>query len=243
MMTQIFSIISLFLRSIADYKSSATKYLVYTGMLALVVFAIIGYLGWKLSSVVGIWLADLLPTSWSHESTVFTFLTGIAINLLFWILMKYIMLILMSPLLSLISEKIEKQISHEAKNAGFSFATSAARSVRINLRNLTKEIVLSVILLIAGLIPGINVISLPLLFIVQAYFAGFGIMDFYLERHYTFLETKSLIWQHKWAAVTLGSIFSLLMLVPIIGVFFSPFLTTVTGTRYFASLNQTNPIT
>ncbi|HRO74143.1 MAG TPA: EI24 domain-containing protein, partial [Saprospiraceae bacterium] len=102
--------------------------------------------------------------------------------------------------------------------SGFGFTASAARTVRINMRNMLKELSLTGILFIGGLIPGLNIIVLILLFLVQSYFAGFGIMDFYLERHYTYRESVALVYKQKWAAIALGAIFTLLFLRPIVGV-------------------------
>lgn len=236
MFTQIFTIVGLFIKSIGDFKSGATKYLLYSGLIALAILSIIFYFTWNFSGKAGLWLASLIPWTWAHESAVFTFIVGISILFLFWILMKYIMLMLLAPILSVVSEKAELQLTGMLGGAGFSFANATARSVRINLRNMTKEIVMTVFLLIAALIPGINIFAVGVLFVVQAYFAGFGIMDFYLERHFTFRETIAEVYKHKFAAITLGGIFTLLLLIPVLGVIVAPYFTTVTATRYFANL-------
>ncbi|MFZ1456593.1 MAG: EI24 domain-containing protein, partial [Saprospiraceae bacterium] len=175
----------------------------------------------------------LTPWQWANETTILSFIIGLGLIVGFILIMKYILLIAMSPLLSYISEKAEKSIHTEYNIRGFSAATSAARSVRINMRNMVKEIILTILLLIAGLIPGLNVIAIPLLFIVQAYFTGFGIMDFYLERHMTFRETLGEVYRHKYASIILGGIFMLLFAIPVLGAIVAPYLTTVAGTQYF----------
>jgi len=231
------SILVQFISSVTQLKSDALKYLLYSGLLASLVFTTIIYLTWKFASVAGDKIAAWIPWSWAHESMVFSFFIGLTVMVLVFMVMKYILLILLSPLLSIISEKAEKQMTGLVGGAGFSFARSASRSVRINLRNLVKESVFTVLLLVVGLVPGINLIVLPLIFIVQAYFTGFGIMDFYLERHFTFRQTIPMVYNNKWAAITLGMIFMTLFFIPVVGVIVGPYFTTVTGTRYFIVKN------
>lgn len=96
-----------------------------------------------------------------------------------------------------------------------------------------KELFVSLVLFILSFIPGLQVITIPTLFLIQAYFLGFGFMDFYLERHYKMKETFQLVYQHKWAAVMLGGIFMIVFALPIIGVFLAPYLATKTATQYF----------
>lgn len=232
---QIKSILVLFISSVTRLKSDAVKYLFYSGLLAALVFTSIIYLTWKFAGTAGDTIAEWVPWTWAHESMVFSFIIGLTVIVLVFMLMKYILLILMSPLLSIVSEKAEKHITGLVGGAGFSFTRSASRSVRINLRNLVKETVFTILLLIVGLVPGINILVLPLIFIVQAYFTGFGIMDFYLERHFTFGQTIAIVYKNKWAAIALGTIFMILFFIPLVGVLVAPYFTTVTGTRYFIS--------
>ncbi len=235
---QIKSILGLFLSSVTQLKSDAVKYLLYSGLLAAFVFTSIIYLTWKFAGAAGDKIAEWIPWTWAHESMVFSFIVGVTVIVLVFMLMKYILLILMSPLLSIVSEKAEKHMTGLVGGAGFSFTRSASRSVRINLRNLVKESVFTILLLIVGLVPGINIMVLPLIFIVQAYFTGFGIMDFYLERHFTFGQTIPMVYKNKWAAITLGMIFMTLFFIPVVGVIVAPYFTTVTGTRYFISNSE-----
>ncbi len=232
---QIKSILFLFISSVTRLKSDAVKYLLYSGLLAALVFTSTIYLTWKFAGTAGDTIAEWVPWTWAHESMVFSFIIGMTVFVLVFMLMKYILLILMSPLLSIVSEKAEKHMTGLVGGAGFSFARSASRSVRINLRNLVKETIFTILLLIVGLVPGINILVLPLIFIVQAYFTGFGIMDFYLERHFTFGQTIPIVYNNKWAAVALGTIFMTLFFIPVVGVIVAPYFTTVTGTRYFIS--------
>jgi CysZ protein len=233
MIGQIKNIISSFFYSIASLKSGAIKYILITGFIALLIFGVMIWGAWMLAGYGASIVAVLTPWQWANESTLLSFIIGLGLIIGFILILKYILLIALSPLLSYISEKAEKSLNREYDIRGFSAATSAARSVRINMRNMVKEIFLTILLLIAGLIPGLNLIAIPLLFIVQAYFTGFGIMDFYLERHMTFRETLGEVYRHKYASIILGGIFMLLFAIPVLGAIVAPYLTTVAGTQYF----------
>jgi CysZ protein len=233
MINQISKIAAIFFQTLFSLKSEAIKFILFSGFLTLIIFSGVVWAAWSVSGWMAAKLAQLTPWDTSMESTLYSFMISLAIIVLFAMIIKYIILLLLSPILSYLSEKIEKSLRTDYIPGGFSMAASAARSVRINMRNFVKECFITVLLLIAGFIPGLNVISLPLLLLVQAYFAGFGIMDFYLERHKSFRETLVEVYDHKWAAITTGGIFLLLFAIPVLGAIIAPYLTTVTATKYF----------
>ncbi len=234
-MGQLAIIIKDFFIALSTMRRSAAKYILYTGLIGIALVALMLWIIWSFSSWFGTLVVTWIPWDWAKQTVFFSMISGIALAWICWITLKYILLIVSGPMLSIVSEKLEKKLGGDSGIKGFSFATSAARSVRINLRNLTKELVFSIVLLISGLIPGFNMIAIVLLFIIQAYFAGFGIMDYYLERHYTYKESLALVYKHKWAAIGLGAIFTFLFLIPIIGVMFAPYLCTVAATHYFVN--------
>lgn len=237
MISQIIKIFWYFIKSLGDFRAGGMKYLWYTGLIALGLLLLVAAGVWTFSAAAGTWLATIIPWEWAQQSVVFSFVIGFAVVFLCWILIKYIMLILLGPMLSVVSEKIETKLKGHAEGQGFSLTGSAVRSVRVNSRNVLREVVMSILLLILSFIPGINLIAIVLLFIVQSYFAGFGVMDFYLERHYTFKETVAKVYQHKWAAIAIGSIFTFLMFIPVLGVAVAPYFTTVAATRYFSEMD------
>ncbi len=233
MFRQISNIISLFFGTVTGKNTNALKYILYSGFAALMTCSLLIYMGFRFATITGEYLGSLVPWGWAHESVAFSIIIGIAVFLLFFMLIKYILLIALSPMLSYISEKTELALKGSNKGAGFSFAKSAVRSVRINMRNMLKELSLTVFLLILGFFPLLTVFVVPIIFIVQAYFTGFGIMDFYLERHYTFKESITKVYQNKWAAIVLGALFLVMFAIPVLGIVLAPYFTTVAGTRYF----------
>jgi CysZ protein len=236
-MQQIYSVISIFLESLTELKGGFVKYLLWSGLIALLLFTVLLYGIWTFSDVFGAWIAEIIPWNWAHESLLFSVVIGLMTLFICWFVAKYLLLMALSPVLSIVSEKIEKDYKEKTKST-FSVMSSAARSIRINLRNMIKELVVTVLLLVMSLIPGINILTFFLLFVVQSYFLGFGFMDFYLERHFTFSQTIALVWKHKWAAICIGSIFTFIILIPILGVLVAPYFVTVTATKYFAQMEE-----
>jgi CysZ protein len=135
----------------------------------------------------------------------------------------------MSPL----SEKIEARISNSSFQQDFSLKRilhEALRGVRIALRNIVREIFYSLILLILSFVPVVGIITAPALFMVQAYYAGFGNMDYYLERHFNVQGSAAFVRRYKGLAIGNGAIFLLLLMIPILGLFVAPVLATISST-------------
>lgn len=227
--------------ALSTLKGQALKYMMYSGLIGMALVGILIWITVNSASWMGMMVASWIPWEWAQQSVFFSVIIGIAIIWFFWIVLKYILLILSGPMLSLASEKLEQQLGVNTGMHGFSFAASTARSVRINMRNLLKELLLTTLLFISGLIPGLNLIALILLLLVQSYFAGFGIMDYYLERHFTYRESLQVVYNHKWAAIGVGAIFTMLFLIPVLGVLVAPYLCTAAATRYFVRENIQTP--
>ena len=67
------------------------------------------------------------------------------------------------------------------------------------------------------------------LFLVQAYYAGFGNMDYSLERHHSISGSIRFIRRNRWLAMGNGTVFMLLLMTGI-GFLFAPPLSTIAGT-------------
>ncbi|MGB6267718.1 MAG: EI24 domain-containing protein, partial [Olleya sp.] len=73
-------------------------------------------------------------------------------------------------------------------------------------------------ILLLKFIPVVNIFSTALLFLVQGYYAGFGNMDYTLERHYNYKNSIHFIKQNRGIAIGNGVVFILFLLIPVIGV-------------------------
>jgi CysZ protein len=77
--------------------------------------------------------------------------------------------------------------------------------------------------------PVIAPFAAVLLFLIQSYYAGFGNMDYTLERHFNFQESIAFVRQHKGIAIGNGIIFIGLILIGI-GFLIAPSFSTVAAT-------------
>jgi len=215
-------------------KYSLWKFVVATGILSCIVAYSIFKLIWTKSDGLGDWLASFYK--WERGSNFIASASDwLVFGLLFvacLILYKYIMLIVSAPIMSMVSEKIEMKKTG-GKPAPLSMSRSAKsliRGLRIALRNITKELFLTGLLLLLGLIPVVGIASAVLIFIVQANYAGFGACDFYMERHFSVKQSVRFIRKNRGIAIANGAIFLGLLAIPIVGFFLAPILTAIGAT-------------
>ena len=185
---------------------------------AVAIFAV-AY-GW--SDNFGSFISKAWVWEWGKETftTISTIVGGIIIVVIGLILFKHIIMALSAPFMSPVSEKIETHFTGNPPlySRNTSFTQQLWRGIRINGRNLIMELLLTIPVLLLKLIPLVNIFSTFLLFLIQAYYAGFGNMDYTLERHFKFGESLRFVKNHKGLAIGNGIVFLLILLVPIIGV-------------------------
>lgn len=195
-------------------------------LISFVIGVLIGFLVYYFSDNIGYFISRIWIWNWGKETfgTIGTVLGGIIIVAIGLILYKHIVMALASPFMSPVSEKIEKYYNKqkgekfdELTHRNTSFQQQLVRGIRVNVRNLSKELLYTVVLLLLSLIPVINLVTAPLLFLVQAYYAGFGNMDYTLERHFNYKESINFVQKNKGVAIGNGIIFMLLLMVPVIG--------------------------
>ncbi len=202
-------------------KLGLWKYFAIPMLISLITAVIIGFTAWGLSDNIGRWISGIWPWDWGAETfatiaSVFGALVIIAIGL---ILYKHIIMALSAPFMSPVSEKIETHIlGEDHAHRDTSFNAQLWRGIRINVRNLSLELLLTIPILLFSLIPVIGIIGTILLFLVQAYYAGFGNMDYTLERHYNYDKSVQFVRNHKGHAIGNGIVFMLFLLIPIVGV-------------------------
>ena len=83
--------------------------------------------------------------------------------------------------------------------------------------------------LLLGLIPLVGFLSPVFLFTTQAFYAGFGNLDYTLERHFSVVESSRFVRKYRFLAIGNGAVFMLLLMTGI-GFLIAPPLATVAAT-------------
>ena len=203
-------------------KLKLWKYFAIPMIISVLIAIIVVVSAYSLSENIGYYISKIWIWQRGKETfaTIGDIIGGLFIILIGLILYKHIIMALSAPFMSPVSEKIENHLTsnsnHNYRNTNF--IEQLWRGLRINFRNLSMELVLTIPILLLGFIPVIGILSTLLLFLVQAYYAGFGNMDYTLERHFKYAQSIQFVKNHRGLAIGNGIIFMVLLLIPIIGV-------------------------
>ena len=160
---------------------------------------------------------------------ILIWLVKFLIHVLFFFVFVYfggfIILIVLSPLFAWLSEQTDQIINNT--NYPFSWAqffNDIWRGILIALRNMFYELGITILVIIATLLPFINIISGPiaalLLFFVSSYFYGFSFMDYTNERkRIKMKDTVLLMKNYRGMAIANGMLFSFSLFIPLLGGF------------------------
>ncbi len=202
---------------------------------------------WALSRAdqLGEWLIGMYPFEWGRETIalLLVWLSGILMIIIALFVFRYLVMIVSSPFMSSLSERVEAKLTGQPipDTSLAQMISDLGRGVRIALRNIFREIILTLLLAVLGLlIPGIgSIISTGLTLIVQAYYAGFGNMDYLLERRrFAVQDTVQFVNRHRGLAIGNGAGWLALMLIPIVGWFLAPALGTTAATLSMLKLES-----
>ncbi|WP_431133229.1 EI24 domain-containing protein [Psychroserpens mesophilus] len=203
-------------------KLNLWKFFFIPIIISIITATVIGLSAYGFSDNIGrfiskIWIWDFGKETFTTISTFIGVIVVLAIGL---ILYKHIIMALSAPFMSPVSEKIEIYLTgikrHNHRNT--TFTEQLWRGIRINMRNLIKELLITIPILLLKFIPVVNIFSTVLLFVIQAYYAGFGNMDYTLERHLNYRKSVQFVRKHKGFAIGNGMVFILFLLIPVLGV-------------------------
>ena len=203
-------------------KLKLWKYFFIPIIISIITATLIALSAYGLSDNIGRIIAQIWPWEFGKDTftSVSTFIGGIVVVAIGLILYKHIIMAFSAPFMSPVSEKIEAHLTgvknHNHRNT--SFQEQLWRGIRINFRNLIKELLITIPLLLLKFIPVINLFSIGILVLVQAYFAGFGNMDYTLERHFKYRESLQFVRKNRGVAIGNGLVFILFLIIPVIGV-------------------------
>ncbi|GAF05727.1 EI24 domain-containing protein [Saccharicrinis fermentans] len=169
-------------------------------------------------------------------SSVVEFFMFIMVRIMFFLMFAYIggylVIILLSPVYAFLSEKVESILTGEDFPFEFQqFLKDIWRGIRLALRNLAIELILTVVLFVLSFVPVVGFFTGITLFFVSAYFYGFSFIDYSLERKkMNITESVSFVKTNKGLALGNGTIFSLALLIPFLGVLISSFVSIISVT-------------
>ena len=224
-------------------KLKLWKYFIIPILISVVTAFLIGIEAYVLSDNIGSYIAKLWIWDFGKETftSISNFVGGVIIVIIGLILYKHIIMALSAPFMSAVSEKIEHHFYGDTTHLHrkSTFTQQLVRGIRINSRNLLKELLITFPILLLKFIPVINIFSTILLFLVQAYYAGFGNMDYTLERHLNYKKSVQFVGKNKGIAIGNGIVFMLFLLIPVIGIIIVlPFSVTASSTKTLSLLHN-----
>lgn len=160
-------------------------------------------------------------------------LVAVIVFLVYFLIYKGLILVLLSPFLSYISEQVEEDKTGIESN--FSLKQNIkfiGRGIVVSSKYLLFEISGTILILLLGFLPLVNLLTPGLLILLQGFFAGASIIDYTLERR-GMNSTQSLVFVKRNFLFTAlnGIIFILFFMLPLIGMFMAPLVSCVAITR------------
>lgn len=193
------------------------SYILAPILISLVVGVIILSTTWAYSDDLGRWIMEKYP--WERGKSFLESASGFLGGLIFVVfgllVFRHVVMALSAPVMSPLSEKIEEIMVGKSGNVSFSISKAVEdliRGIRISLRNLVRELLLTLLLFLFGLIPLFSIFSGAGIFILQSYYAGFGNIDFTLERHCGVKDSVRFVRRNAGLAIGNGLVFMLLLL-------------------------------
>lgn len=195
-----------------------------------------------LSETISGWIGLNDQTGWLRE------MLGFLVNLAAWLITlyltylflgsfsKYMTLIVLSPLLARLSERVEEIMTGRKYPFHFGqFIKDILRGIVIVFRNMFIEYAIVIIVFLFGLIPVIGwiiaILAVPFLFFLTAYFMGFSMMDYTSERRRLRIsQSAAFVNKHKGFAIGNGITFTILLMIPVLGLMLAPILCVTAAT-------------
>lgn len=209
-------------------------------VVAIGVFGAAGLVSDDLGRLILSWFSGLTGNKVATGAArIFSALLIIGVGL---VLFKQLVLAISAPVMSPLSEKVERYLAGDAyPEVKFSLSGALSDLVRgliIALRNIFRELFLTLLLLVLGLIPVLGFFSPFLIFFVQAYYAGFGNMDYMLERHMRVKGSVEFVRNHRMLAIGNGTVFLLLLLSGVGFIFALPLATVAATVETYKRMNK-----
>ena len=226
-------------------KHNLRKYLFLPGIINLVLFIFLFWLTMLLSDACTEWFMNWIDIDQGFFADFafyfFLILFRVIQFFIFYFTYKYIVLILIAPALAILAQKIHRIQTGENKPFNFKqFLSDVLRGVALAFRNMFWEILIfSFVNIISIFVPILAPFAPFVLFFIGSYFYGFAMMDYKCELlGYSIKKSSKLIWKHKGYALGNGSMFSLLLFIPIFGALIGPVLSLAAAQIAFFEIEE-----
>lgn len=159
------------------------------------------------------------------RSVIVAALLHLAIAYLLYTFNKYLVLILLSPLLAYVSERAESTLTgRDYPFSATQLVKDVWRGILIALRNGALELLITLATWIATvMVPVLAPFAAVFLFLVSAYFYGFSMFDYVFERRRMRVGASvRAVNQRMGMVLANGALFSLVMMVPLLGMCLAP---------------------
>jgi len=201
------------------FKPGVRRFVWIPFVINLLLFSLASWLLWTYMSSM---LDNLLPTWLDWLSWLLMPLFSIMTLLLVYLSFSLLANIIAAPFYVYLARGVERHLSGELNEPSnnYSVIKEALSIMGLELRKLTYYLVRAIPLLILSIIPGINIISLPLWLLFSAWFLTFEYMGYFFENHQVmFKEQKTHMQSDRVNHIVFGSISLFAVSVPIFNLF------------------------
>ncbi len=155
----------------------------------------------------------------------------------------FFVLTLLSPVNCMLSEKIDNEVTGAKFDGGIMrIMTDIMRAILILIFSLMLNFLVMVIWWFLAWITGFHALDGIVYFLIGAFFVGFSFYDFNLERYgIGFFGTVEFGFERVAYMLLTGVAFSLIYMLPVVGLLLAPFLITIVSTIVYVKMNNKIP--
>ena len=155
----------------------------------------------------------------------------------------FFILTLLSPVNCLLSEKIDNDVTGAKFDGGIvRIMTDLGRAFILLLFTLVLNFIVMGTWWLIALITGFHLLDPIIYFMIGAFFVGFSFYDFNLERYgIGFFGTVEFGFAKMSYMVATGATFTIIYMIPVVGLLLAPFLVTVVSTIVYLKMKNKIP--
>lgn len=199
---------------------------------------------YKLHDVITSWIWNKLELwdLWPWVFTVLWWSALLTLGFLSLVSFRYVVLVISFPFMSKVSHHVEKILkgvnanSQREKFTAASMLKDWSRGIAVSVMLFIREMGWIIFFTVLSLIPGMALLTGPIVFGIQSFFAGASNMDYTLERYKGISGSWRFMKANAGAAIGNGFIFLLILAIPFVGLLIAPLLATISSTLHTIEL-------